>query len=198
MQPEGVQTLEREARRGTGEQGTFAPPEHDGSRLASPLTGERREDQRTPSAHDARRRLAAEQERFLAALNGGPPPVGFDVDALAVTATSLAHKRSRTAALVWPRLSRQLGAEWERAFTEHVAPTPLLRLHGPLCDGWRLAEALDARGALTVGAAQELALVRLRFSRMSEGAERRWGVLRVGHAGDAWFLSLFGKLIGLR
>lgn len=147
---------------------------------------------------DALRRLAEEQQAFLAALvDGAPCPPGFDADAIAVARSSLAHKRSRTAATVWPRLSRCLGARWQASFDAHVSPHPLLRKHGPLDDGWRLAEAGEARGWLDDGAADELASVRLRFRRVADGVERRRSPVRLVRARGRLVVSVFGRVFQL-
>jgi hypothetical protein len=130
-----------------------------------------------------RKALADAQRALLAAVvEGGPAPEGFDLAALAELTSSLANKRSRTAAQVWPRLAHCLGARFATMFQEHVAPQPLRHLHGPLVDGWRLADASERMGLLDVAAADELAVVRATFHLDDEGATRRRGPLQFAAA----------------
>lgn len=142
--------------------------------------------------------LLEAQAALLASLvDGAPVPEGFDVEAVKELSGSLSHKRARTAALVWPRLAACLGARFSTFFAEHVAPTPLLHLHGPLADGWRLAEVCEAQRLLDDAATDELARVRLQFQRVSDGVTRRGGVLRYavarGSTRTTRVLQLFGR-----
>ncbi|MEN9797782.1 MAG: hypothetical protein RL653_1478 [Pseudomonadota bacterium] len=119
----------------------------------------------------SRRELAEAQAALARALlEGGPVPPGFDEARIRAVAESLAHKRLHAAARAWPQLSAALGTAWAARFAEHCAPRPLAVHHGPLCDGWWLAEALEAEGTLGDRPAVELLSVRLRFRRGDGGA----------------------------
>lgn len=147
--------------------------------------------------------LADAQAKLLAALvDGAPLPEGFDADAMQELSGSLSHKRARTAAQVWPRLARCLGPRFATMFQEHVAPQPLLHLHGPLVDGWRLAEVCEHQRELDLPAAEELLEVRLHFTRVSDGVIRRSSPLRVESASAANAVTrsvmLFGKQFSRR
>ncbi len=147
--------------------------------------------------------LADAQAKLLAALvDGAPLPEGFDTDAMKELSGSLSHKRARTAAQVWPRLARCLGPRFATMFQEHVAPQPLLHLHGPLVDGWRLAEVCEQQRELDLPAAEELLEVRLHFTRVPEGVERRSSPLRFESARASSAVTrsvmLFGKRFSRR
>jgi hypothetical protein len=125
--------------------------------------------------------LADRQAQLVAALvAGGPVPAGFDACRLAVARRALLRKRAGETAAVWPLMAASLGCDWPRAFAAHAEGRPPA---GALRDGWDLARALHARGALGDLAAVELAEreVALRYDGHSAPRPRRGpSVRRVG------------------
>lgn len=145
----------------------------------------------------ARAELTALQAALARALcDEGAVPPGFDAERVAVLKGTLSHKRARSAAQAWPSLQRLLGVHYWPAFTEVVAPTPLAREHGPLFDGYRLAEKLERERRLDAPTAAALAAVRLRYRRQGETLVARSGVtLSRARASDG--LALAVRLPGL-
>jgi len=146
-------------------------------------------------SNPARRELAAQQAALARALLGqGPVPGGFNAGRVAAMAETLAHKRLHAAARAWPLLARQLGDAWAVRFAATCAGTPLPPHHGPLLDGWRVAEVLEGEGLLGPAATRELLGARLRFRRgPEEGLQPRTGAW-------AWALarSAEGRCLALR
>jgi hypothetical protein len=125
----------------------------------------------------ARAELAATQLALARALlDEGPVPPGFDVERVKLLAGTLSHKRARSAAAAWPSLQRLLGAHFYSRFSDVVSPLPLAREHGPLFDGLRLAERLEAEQRLDAPTAAALASVRLRYRAVPNALEPRAGV----------------------
>jgi hypothetical protein len=145
----------------------------------------------------ARAELAATQLALAKALlDDGPVPAGFDAERVKLLAGTLSHKRARSAGTAWPSLQRLLGAHFFPRFSEVVAPLPLAREHGPLLDGLRLAERLEAEQRLDGPTAAALASVRLRYRVGAQGFEPRGGVT-FSRAQAADGLALAVRLPGL-
>jgi hypothetical protein len=115
--------------------------------------------------------LAERQASLVAALvAGGPLPPGFDPARLAATSRALLRKRAGAAAREWPLLAASLGSAWPTVFAAHrTGHEPV----GALRDGWDIAVALSERGALTAGAAAELAARESRMHYDGRSAPRR-------------------------
>ena len=112
---------------------------------------------------DARVAIAAEQARWLAALQGvGPGEAG--VGSFPVLAALLAAKRWRGVLGAFPATTAGLGhtaADWFRRYaTACSAPPPA----GPVADGARFVAWLVEQGAAPRGARRELVAMRLRWS----------------------------------
>jgi hypothetical protein len=96
-------------------------------------------------------RLAAAQERFVAALvAGGEVPPGFDVRGTAATSAVLLGKRRHAVRRAVPRIPRVLGLEFAVRFDEFARATPLSAKQSPLGDavaflGWLKRNALLPR-----------------------------------------------------
>lgn len=129
----------------------------------------------------ARLRQAALQEALIRSLTGdGRPPEGVDRDRLAASARTLAVKRSRSVAAIWPSLAASLDDRFATEFAEFAATVSLPARGGPLADGWAFARWLTDRGTFPSAARIERLSVALRFRETSEGLEPRRGpVVRV-------------------
>jgi hypothetical protein len=139
----------------------------------------------------ARAELAATQLALAKALlDEGPVPPGFDVERVKLLAGTLSHKRARSAGNAWPSLQRLLGPQFFTRFSEVVAPMPLAREHGPLLDGMRLAEKLEAEQRLDAPTAGALAGVRLRYRTGANGFEPRSGFFSRARATDGFALAV--------
>ncbi|MEU8256370.1 hypothetical protein AB0C06_19150 [Micromonospora inaquosa] len=140
--------------------------------------------------------LAERQAELVAALvAGGPPPPGFAPGPLAATRAALLRKRAGDVARHWPLLAAGLGARWTTTFAGWAARRPTA---GSLRDGWDLARALHADGALPPVAAEELAVreARLRYDGLRSPRPRR--LPAVGRAGGAVAVQIAGRVRLLR
>ena len=104
---------------------------------------------------DARRSLAAEQRRLLAALAGGPVPPGFDAARLALAGRTLLNKRRRGVERRWPALAATPG--FAGRFEAYARLHPLTADDGPTADGAGLCRVLLAAGELSDDARWEWA-----------------------------------------
>jgi hypothetical protein len=116
----------------------------------------------------ARERLGEAQARLVQSLvGGGAVPDGFAADRVAATADALLRKRVRELASTWPGLALGLGPAFPGTAAEILAGRPPA---GALTDGWLVARALAARGALPRDGLTELIAVeathRLRDGRL--------------------------------
>ncbi len=126
--------------------------------------------------------LGARQEALVLALTaGGPVPDGFDPVRMAVTRRALLRKRAGLAALRWPVLRASHGERWNAVFAAHHDGRPS---RGALADGFDVARALAADGALTSGALAELADHEALWHYDGSGEPRRrstWSPHRLRH-----------------
>lgn len=101
------------------------------------------------------RSLADRQADLVGALTSGRRvPDGFDGFRVEAARVALLRKRAGEVARQWPALAAGFGDRWMREFGEWAAARPT---QGSLRDGWDLARALTARGALPPMAGAELA-----------------------------------------
>lgn len=124
-----------------------------------------------PAAAAATDRLAAAQQRLVAAITGtGGTPAGFDVARVELARMSLLAKRSGEVKAAWPALANDLGAEFGRVFALWAAHRPT---RGSLQDGWLLARERLAAGLLDDAAALELAMREARMVFDGQAPPRR-------------------------
>ncbi|GAY10045.1 hypothetical protein [Pseudonocardia sp. N23] len=135
--------------------------------------------------------LAAAQAALVDALVGeAAVPDGFDAVRLATVRRALLRKRAGEAARAWPLLAAALGRRWPAAVAEHldgVAPG------GSLRDGWDVARALRARGALPSSAAGELAEREAGWRHDGTSAPTRRRLPAVRRGGGHLFVQVGGR-----
>jgi hypothetical protein len=140
--------------------------------------------------------LAARQAALVAALvAGAPTPPGFDPSRVRAAADALLHKRAGEVAAAWPLLRTSLGSGWTDAFAAWAAVRPP---GGALRDGWDLARATAAAGALSPLAAAELAEREVRWRYDGVGPPRRRSWPAYGRTADGVVVQVFGRLVRLR
>ena len=136
--------------------------------------------------------LGARQAALVAALVAdGPVPDGFDPQRLAVARRAMVRKRAAEAAAAWPLLAASLGPDWGATFAASVAGRPP---GGPLPDGWDLARALSAAGALGSAAAVELAEREVALRYDGVGAPRRRRLPAVRRCGRVLVVQFCGRV----
>lgn len=145
----------------------------------------------TPDA--ATERLAAAQQRLVAAITGnGETPAGFDAARVELTRTSLLAKRAGEVRSVWPALADDLGAQFGAVFAAWAAHRPT---RGSLQDGWLLASERLAAGGLGEAAVLELAMCEARLVFDLSARPRRRRGLRVRRPSDgSWVIGWRGRV----
>jgi hypothetical protein len=116
--------------------------------------------------------LADLQRALAAGLTGrGPGPEGMDPEALERARRALESKRRRAAAHLLPRLRAALGSQWRERFADHAARYVPAGLLYHVDDAWEFGQ-IAARGperAAAAAARDDLAMMRLRWARRSQG-----------------------------
>lgn len=152
----------------------------------------------------SRAELAERQAALVESLVGdSEAPPGFDVERLHAAADSLAAKRRKEMAHVWPALTRALGDRFAAMFAEFAERTPLPSLGGPRADGRAFAAYLAKRGLLPDEGRLEALHVDMHFKMTRDGLTRRRGptmqmarlrdsrrlvlALRIPLLGERWF-----------
>ncbi|MGD9987079.1 hypothetical protein [Pseudonocardia sp.] len=139
--------------------------------------------------------LAAAQAALVDSLvAGGAVPDGFAAVRLATVRRALLRKRSGEIARVWPLLAAAHGCRWAGVVAEHldgVAPG------GSVRDGWDVARALRAAGALPAAAAEELARRECGWRYDGARAPTRRRLPAVRRGGGALFVQVGGRIVRL-
>jgi hypothetical protein len=142
------------------------------------------------------RSLSERQAELVAALTSGAPvPEGFDGRLVEVARVALLRKRAGEAARQWPMTAAAIGPGWTGEFARWAATRPT---QGSLRDGWDLVRDLATRGALPVGAGEELAAreAAWRYDGVSAPRPRRAPALR--RAAGCVALQIAGRVRVLR
>lgn len=98
---------------------------------------------------EARKKLAASQLELVCALTGRRDAIDeFDRSRIEAAAEALFHKRARSVAHAWPRLTRALGDSFHELFASFARVTPIPNCGGALVDGRQFARELKRAGKL--------------------------------------------------
>lgn len=99
---------------------------------------------------EARKKLAASQLELIRALRGRTDaPDRFDSSRIRAAADALFHKRARSVAHAWPRLTRALGDSFYEMFARYARVTPIPSFGGALIDGRLFVRELKRAGNLS-------------------------------------------------
>jgi hypothetical protein len=98
---------------------------------------------------EARKKLAASQLELIRALAGQrDAPDKFDNSRVRAAADAMFHKRARSVAHAWPRLTRALGDSFYEMFAGYARVTPIPSFGGALIDGRLFVRELTSAGKL--------------------------------------------------
>ena len=140
---------------------------------------------------DARQRLAVEQGRLVDALTRrADTPPGFDPARIDLTATTLASKRAKTVAKLWPALAEAMGDQFLVQLKMFAAVHPS-HPAGPISDAFAFAKWLDGHGLLPRRVAADFLIAQLRNGppiglRIRRGERRLFIGLRLPGLGVRW------------
>lgn len=97
---------------------------------------------------DQRATLAARETELVKALHGGPTAPGLDAGMIALASTGIVRKRARQVARAFPALARDLGPDYQEAFTAFAGTNPP-RDGGALADGLAFASIVERERGLS-------------------------------------------------
>lgn len=124
----------------------------------------------------SRAELAQQQAALVESLVGrAEAPPGFDAERLQTAGESLATKRRKEVAHVWPGLTRSLGDRYSTLFAEFAEQTPLPKVGGPRADGRAFAHYLAKLRLLPDEGRLEALRVDVYFKMTRDGLTHRRG-----------------------